>query len=32
MLLDSVRPEIEKINPLKAVFSQDYVKRLQGRT
>ena len=29
-LLDAVRPEIEKIKPRKAVFSQDYVKRLQG--
>jgi hypothetical protein len=29
-LLDSVRPEIEKIKPMKAVFSQDYVKRLNG--
>src|SRR5437867_10703797 len=29
-LLDQVRPEIEKIRPWKAVFSQDYVKRLQG--
>ena len=29
-LLESVRPEIEKIVPWKAVFSQDYVKRLQG--
>jgi len=29
-LLDSVRPEIEKIRPWKAVFSQQYVKRLQG--
>src|SRR5215467_10048135 len=29
-LLDAVRPEIEKIKPWKAVFSQDYVKRLQG--
>ena len=28
-LLDAVRPEIEKIKPMKAVFSQDYVKRLQ---
>src|SRR5215831_8823730 len=28
--LDAVRPEIEKIKPWKAVFSQDYVKRLQG--
>ena len=29
-LLDSVRPEIEKVKPMKAVFSQDYVKRLSG--
>jgi myo-inositol-1-phosphate synthase len=29
-LLDAVRPEVEKIKPWKAVFSQDYVKRLQG--
>jgi len=29
-ILDSVRPEIEKIKPMKAVFSQDYVKRLNG--
>src|SRR5262245_57066735 len=29
-LLEAVRPEIEKIQPWKAVFSQDYVKRLQG--
>jgi len=29
-LLEQVRPEIEKIRPMKAVFSQDYVKRLQG--
>src|SRR5262245_23977567 len=29
-LLDAVRPEIEKVVPWKAVFSQDYVKRLQG--
>ncbi|HVQ65552.1 MAG TPA: inositol-3-phosphate synthase, partial [Terriglobia bacterium] len=29
-LLESVRPEIEKIVPWKAVFSQDYVKRLSG--
>src|SRR5262245_65209485 len=26
-LLDSVRPEIEKIKPWRAVFSHDYVKR-----
>src|SRR5207237_10806362 len=29
-LLDAVRPEIEKIKPWRAVFNQDYVKRLQG--
>jgi myo-inositol-1-phosphate synthase len=29
-LLESVRPEIEKVRPMKAVFSQDYVKRLEG--
>jgi myo-inositol-1-phosphate synthase len=29
-LLEQVRPEIEKIRPWKAVFSQDYVKRLEG--
>src|SRR2546429_1647502 len=29
-LLDQVRPEIEKIKPWRAVFSQDYVKRLHG--
>src|SRR3989440_6751506 len=29
-LLDAVRPEIEKIKPWRAVFSQDYVKRLHG--
>src|SRR5436190_3320439 len=29
-LLDAVRPEIEKIAPWRAVFSQDYVKRLHG--
>src|SRR5207249_2458649 len=29
-LLDAVRPEIEKIKPWRAVFSQEYVKRLQG--
>ena len=29
-LLDAVRPEIEKVKPMKAVFSQDYVKRLSG--
>ena len=28
--LDAVRPSLEKIKPWKAVFSQDYVKRLQG--
>src|SRR5262245_35194258 len=29
-MLDAVRPEIEKIVPMRAVFSQDNVKRLQG--
>ncbi len=29
-LLDAVRPGLEKIKPMKAVFNQDYVKRLQG--
>src|SRR5213083_2372109 len=29
-LLDAVRPQIEKIKPWPAVFSQEYVKRLQG--
>src|SRR5438445_7517695 len=29
-LLEAVRPQIEKIKPWRAVFSQDYVKRLQG--
>jgi myo-inositol-1-phosphate synthase len=29
-LLEQVRPELEKIRPWKAVFSQDYVKRLEG--
>ena len=29
-LLDQVRPEVEKIKPWKAVFSQEYVKRLHG--
>jgi myo-inositol-1-phosphate synthase len=29
-LLEQVKPEIEKIRPMKAVFSQDYVKRLEG--
>jgi len=29
-LLEQVRPEIEKVKPMKAVFSQDYVKRLSG--
>jgi myo-inositol-1-phosphate synthase len=28
--LDAVRHGLEKIKPLKAVFSQDYVKKLQG--
>src|SRR5438094_8958914 len=30
-LLEAVRPHIEKIKPWRAVFSQEYVKRLQGR-
>jgi myo-inositol-1-phosphate synthase len=29
-LLDQVRPDVEKIKPWRAVFSQDYVKKLQG--
>jgi len=29
-LLEAVRPEIEKIVPWKAVFSQEYVKKLHG--
>jgi len=29
-LLEAVRPHIEKIKPWRAVFSQEYVKRLQG--
>src|SRR3989442_11630675 len=29
-LLDTVRPQIEKIKPWPAVFSQEYVKRFQG--
>src|SRR5881398_1498299 len=29
-LLKAVRPQIEKIKPWRAVFSHDYVKRLQG--
>ncbi len=29
-LLDQIRPEVEKIVPWKAVFSQDYVKNLSG--
>jgi len=29
-LLDQIRPEIEKITPMKAVFDQKYVKRLSG--
>src|SRR5437867_2961652 len=29
-LLEAVRPKIEKIKPWRAVFSQEYVKRLQG--
>ena len=28
--LNQVKPEIEKITPMKAVFSQDYVKKLSG--
>jgi myo-inositol-1-phosphate synthase len=28
--LDAVKPSLEKIKPMKAVFSQDYVKKLQG--
>src|SRR5881394_2601367 len=29
-MLDAVKPEIEKIRPMRAVFSQENVKRLQG--
>ena len=29
-LLDQVKPEIEKIKPMKAVFDQNYVKKLDG--
>ena len=29
-LLNSIRPRLEKIRPWKAVFSQEYVKRLEG--
>ena len=29
-LLNLVRPQLEKIRPWKAVFSQEYVKRLEG--
>src|SRR5712692_8317169 len=29
-ILEAVRPQIEKIKPWRAVFSQEYVKRLQG--
>ena len=29
-LLEALRPQIEKIKPWRAVFSHDYVKRLQG--
>jgi myo-inositol-1-phosphate synthase len=29
-LLDKVRPEIEQIKPMKAVFDQNYVKKLHG--
>src|SRR3989442_14084734 len=31
-LLDAVRPEIERIKPWRAVFSQDYVKRYKAPT
>lgn len=30
-LLDEVKPELEKIKPMPAVFDQKYVKRLSGR-
>ncbi len=30
-LLNAIRPELEKIIPMKAVFDQQYVKRLNGR-
>lgn len=30
-LLNAIRPELEKITPMKAVFDQQYVKRLSGR-
>jgi myo-inositol-1-phosphate synthase len=30
-LLNAIRPELEKITPMKAVFDQQYVKRLNGR-
>jgi len=29
-LLDQVRPELEQVRPMKAVFDQNYVRRLQG--
>jgi len=29
-MLDQIRPELEKISPMSAVFSQDYVKKLSG--
>ncbi len=29
-LLDSIRPELEAIKPMKAVFDRDYVKNLDG--
>jgi myo-inositol-1-phosphate synthase len=29
-LLDQIRPELEAVAPMKAVFHQDYVKRLHG--
>ncbi len=29
-LLDQIRPELEAIQPMKAVFDQDYVKKLHG--
>jgi myo-inositol-1-phosphate synthase len=30
-LLDQIRPELEAIKPMKAVFDRNYVKRLDGR-
>ena len=30
-LLDQVRPEVERVRPWAGVFSQDYVKKLDGR-